>query len=79
MKALRTVVVLVLALALPAHVLAADLQAGWDAYHRGDYATALEELRPLAEQGDASAHRRKHRTWPEGHSSDNHPCVGGYG
>ena len=33
--------------------------ADWDdigaAYERGDYATALEELRPLAEQGDARA------------------------
>ncbi len=33
----------------------ADLQAGWEAYARGDYATALKELRPLAEQGGASA------------------------
>ncbi len=49
MRALRTAVALVLALALPAPVLAADLQAGLDAYERGDYATALEELRPLAE------------------------------
>ena len=55
MRALRGVIVLVLALALPAHVLAADFQAGLDAYDRGDYATALEEWRPLAEQGDASA------------------------
>ncbi len=33
--------------------------AGWDeglaAYNRGDYATALREWRPLAEQGDAGA------------------------
>ncbi len=33
--------------------------AGWDegvaAYQRGDYATALREWRPLAEQGDAKA------------------------
>ncbi len=55
MRALRTVVVLVLALALPAPVLAADLEAGLEAYDRGDYATALEEWRPLAEQGDAGA------------------------
>ena len=26
---------------------AADFQTGLDAYHRGDYATALEEWRPL--------------------------------
>ena len=55
MKALRGAVVLVLALALPATVLAADFQAGLEAYKRGDYATALEELRPLAEQSDAGA------------------------
>ena len=55
MRALRGVIVLVLALALPAHVLAADLQAGLDAYERGDYAAALNEWRPLAEQGDVLA------------------------
>ena len=55
MRALRAAVVLVLALALPAPVLAADLEAGLEAYDRGDYATALEEWRPLAEQGDADA------------------------
>ena len=32
-----------------------DFKAGMDAYNRGDYATALREWRPLAEQGDASA------------------------
>ena len=33
----------------------ADYQAGFEAAARGDYATALRELRPLAEQGDARA------------------------
>jgi len=33
----------------------ADFQDGMDAYKRGDYETALKELRPLAEQGDAIA------------------------
>jgi hypothetical protein len=33
----------------------ANFKAGVDAYHRGDYATALREWRPLAEQGDAGA------------------------
>ena len=33
----------------------ANLQAGMDAYNSGDYATALSEWRPLAEQGDALA------------------------
>jgi hypothetical protein len=28
---------------------------GWAAFERGDYATALEELLPIAEQGNASA------------------------
>ncbi len=55
MRALRGVIVLVLALALPAHVLAADFQAGWTAYARGDYKTALKEWRLLAEQGDPDA------------------------
>jgi TPR repeat protein len=35
----------------------ADTQKGWDAYNSGDYATALKEWKPLAEQGDASAQR----------------------
>ena len=34
---------------------AADLQTGADAYAQGDYATALKEWRPLAEQGIARA------------------------
>ncbi len=55
MRALRGVFVLVLTLALPAPVLAADLEAGLEAYDRGDYATALKEWRPLAEQGHATA------------------------
>ena len=53
MRALRPVVVLVLALALSVPVLAADYGAGWEAYNRGDYATALKEWLPLAQQGGA--------------------------
>lgn len=34
---------------------APDLEAGVAAYRRGDYAAALSELRPLAEQGQANA------------------------
>ncbi len=41
-----------LGLAAPAW---AGFNEGVDAYNRGDYATAVRELRPLAEQGDASA------------------------
>ncbi len=33
----------------------AGFDEGWGAYNRGDYATALREWRPLAEQGDAKA------------------------
>ncbi len=55
MRALRGVIVFVLALALPAPVLAADFQAGSEAYIRGDYATALKEWKPLAEQGQIAA------------------------
>jgi len=53
--ALRFSITLVLStvcLGVPA---CADFQVGLDAYDRGDYATALSELRPLAEQGDAEA------------------------
>ena len=33
----------------------ADFYKGFLAYNNGDYATALEEWTPLAEQGDAQA------------------------
>ena len=33
----------------------ADFDKGLDAYDRGDYATALREFKPLAEQGNAAA------------------------
>ena len=33
----------------------ADFNAGFDAYNKGDYATALKKLTPLAEQGHAIA------------------------
>ena len=46
------VVLSIICLAVPAW---ADYKAGEDAYNRGDYATALREWRPLAEQGDARA------------------------
>ena len=36
-------------------VWSADFQKGWDAYYSGDYATALREWKPLAEQGDVHA------------------------
>ncbi len=53
--ALRFPIALVLSivsLAVPAW---ANYSAGMSVYNRGDYATALREWRPLAEQGDARA------------------------
>jgi TPR repeat protein len=47
-----TFVLSIICLAVPTW---ADFQAGIDASTRGDYATALHEWRPLAEQGDALA------------------------
>jgi TPR repeat protein len=47
-----TFVLSIICLTVPAW---ADFQAGMDATIRGDYATALREWRPLAEQGDALA------------------------
>ena len=44
-----------LILALLVSAQAADFQAGMAAYKRGDYAAALREFRPLAEQGHAWA------------------------
>ena len=44
----------------------ADYQKGWNAYESGDYATALRELRPLAEQGHANAQFHMGVTYAEG-------------
>lgn len=52
MKRLAVVMVILAWFAAPAM---ADDDTGIAAYKRGDYATALKEWRPLAEQGDASA------------------------
>ena len=41
-----------LVLAVPAR---ADLEAGFNAYQRGDFATALKELQPFAERGHTDA------------------------
>ena len=48
-------VALVLSLSLAAPVLAGPLEDGTAAYTRGDYATALQLFRSLADQGDATA------------------------
>ena len=55
MKRIRAALLLLtLAVAQPSPV-AAGCFEGIAAFNGGDYATALRELRPLAEQGDASA------------------------
>ena len=53
--ALRFLVALVLSMACHVVPAWADFQAGMDANNREDYATALREWRPLAEQGDVLA------------------------
>ncbi len=52
MRRLIATAALVLGIAAPAW---ADLAAGIAAYGRGDYATAFDELLPLAEDGEARA------------------------
>ena len=47
--------VLLLTLLVENPAFSADYQKGLDAYKSGDYATALREFRPLAEQGNAGA------------------------
>jgi hypothetical protein len=49
-----TIIALVLAFNAGS-ILAQDFQKGVAAYQSGDYVTALQEWRPLAEQGDAAA------------------------
>ena len=53
--------------ASPLLATAADFDAGLTAYDRGDYAAALAELRPLAEQGDATAQFNLGFMYDEGH------------
>ena len=52
---LRLTIAFVLSFVCPATPAWPDYKAGEDAYNRGDFATALREWRPLAEQGDARA------------------------
>ncbi len=49
---IASTLILTLTLAAPAQ---AGFKEGRAAYMRGDYATALREWRPLAEQGDLKA------------------------
>ncbi len=55
MKRLFASVLFLFSLSLTAPVLSADFQKGENALSRGDFAAALEELMPLAEQGNAKA------------------------
>ena len=54
-KSLRFPVALVLSIVCFAAPAWGDFKAGEDAYHSGNYATALREWQPLAEQGQAVA------------------------
>ena len=49
------VVILSLVMGTMTSVWAADYEKEWEAYSNKDYATALREFRPLAEQGDVDA------------------------
>ncbi len=53
MQNLRQKIYLPILLLIGNGSIAADYQSGFDAYSEGDYATALAEWRPLAEEGDA--------------------------
>ena len=57
MKRITLILATVLSLAFT-QVTAQDLNKGLNAYKAGDYATALKEWKPLAEQGNASAQRK---------------------
>ena len=58
MRLLRVALVAVLLwLSLAAPVTAGQIEDGWIAYQRGDYATALGLWRPLAGRGDVRAQR----------------------
>ncbi len=52
---MRTILFVLLALMMTVPVYADDVQDGFDASMRGDYKTAFEKWKPLAEQGYASA------------------------
>jgi len=54
-RLLPILLTLVVLLFNPTEGWSADFRKGLDAAQRGDYATALREWKPLAEQGDASA------------------------
>ena len=53
MRYLRQKICVPILLLICNSTIAADYQKGFDAYSEGDYATALAEWRPLAEEGNA--------------------------
>ena len=55
MKSLLTIFTLVFTLFVANTAFSADFQKGLTAYNSGDYATALREWTPLANQGNASS------------------------
>ena len=56
MKRLRIIAATIISVVMLAtSAFAQDFQKGFEAYNAGDYATALQEWRPLAEQGVANA------------------------
>jgi len=55
---MRLHILVVLASALCCNVAVAGLTEGLDALRKNDFATAVKELRPLAERGDAEAQYR---------------------
>ncbi len=59
MKRLLILPVLLLTLLVGTPAFSADLQKGLAAYQSGDYATALREWTPLAEQGNAFAQNNR--------------------
>jgi uncharacterized protein len=52
---MRAILIAALIVAFAAPLSAQDFLKGWAAYESGDYATALKEWKPLAEQGAADA------------------------
>ena len=51
---MKRILAALLLLTLAAPAWGQDRSKGWNAYERRDYATALREFLPLAEQGDAT-------------------------
>ena len=61
-----THLVFALSMFASATVLAADFPSGLDAFDRGDYAQALEQFRPLAQEGNARAEYRLGLSYAKG-------------